>query len=463
MAKKKKDKPSRPPKSAAKPRREPPKPPPPEAPNEAEPPDTEHEREDTDAPYLGSGFPVVGIGASAGGLDAFKKLFGAMPVDCGAAFVLVPHLDPKHESLMAELLSRHTKMPVAEATDGLKVEPNRVYIIPPNKHMTIRQGVLELTGLVGNLSWTSIDVFLRSLAEDQQELAICIILSGTGTHGSLGLRAIKAAGGMAMVQEPDSAEYPRMPQSAIGTGLADYVLPPEKMADALCKYVQHFYVNGGAGKTADAPDYLNQILSLLRARAAFDFRCYRKKMLLRRVERRMGLNHFERPADYVAHLRDNPEEVKHLSRDLLISVTSFFRDPEALATLAQEVIAPLVKSRNTDMPLRIWVPACATGEEAYTIAILFLEEMEKAKKNLRLQLFATDVDEESLDVARHGLYPDTISVDVSPERLARFFTRVDESGYQINKHVREALVFAAQNLITDAPFSKVDRSVAATC
>ena len=290
-----------------------------------------------------------------------------MPADSGVAFVLIPHLDPKHESLMVELLARCTKMPVVEATDGMAVEANHVYIIPPNKYMTISGGALRLTGPVerGGLQ-TSIDLFLRSLAEDKQEKAICIILSGTGSHGSLGLKAVKASDGMAMVQDPNTAEYPRMPESAIATGLADYVLPVEQMPEALIKYVQHYYVNGAktGAEGTEAPDHLNQVLALLRARTKFDFRCYRKTMLTRRIERRMSLSHFNQIADYLAFLREHPDEVKQLFRDLLISVTNFFRDPEAFQALETEVIAPLVRAKEPDAPLRVWSAGCATGEEA---------------------------------------------------------------------------------------------------
>ena len=403
--------------------------------------------------------PVAGLVASAGGLDAFKKFFAAMPADSGIAFVLIPHLDPTHESLMVELLARHTSMPVVEAAEGMAVEANHVYIIPPNKNMTISGGVLRLTGPVERGSWqTSIDLFLRSLADDQLEKAICIILSGTGSHGTLGLTAVKAAGGMAMVQDPKTAAYPRMPESAIATGLADYVLPVEQMPEALVKYVQHGYVNGGRVVAAvdEAPDHLNQLLALLRARTKFDFRCYRKKMLARRLERRMGLSHFDNVAEYLAHLREHPEEVKQLARDLLVSVTRFFRDPDAFSTLETEVIAPLIQAKDADAPLRVWVPGCATGEEAYSIAMLLLEHQTAAQNPCRLQIFATDVDEQALEVARRGIYPEGISADVSPERLARFFTRVDESAWQISKQVRETVTFAVQNLITDAPFSKMD-------
>jgi two-component system CheB/CheR fusion protein len=402
---------------------------------------------------------VAGIGASAGGLDAFKKFFAAMPPDSGVAFVLVPHLDPAHESLMVELLARHTPMPVVEAANDLPVEANRVYIIPPNKYMTIHGGVLRLTGPVeGRTSQTSIDLFLRSLADDQQERSICIILSGTGSHGALGLKAVKAAGGMAMVQDPATAAYERMPQSAVATGLADYVLPVEQMPDALVKYVQHGYVNGGTRIEAapEAGDYLTQVLALLRARSKFDFRAYRKKMLTRRIERRMGLNHLDSIPDYLAFLRGHPEELKLLVKDLFISVTSFFRDPEAFQQLASQVLAPLVASKEADAVIRVWVPGCATGEEPYSIVMLLQEQLEAAHKSCRVQIFATDVDEDALAVARQGLYPDSIAADVSPERLARFFAKVDEHTYQVNKPVRETVTFAVQNLITDAPFTRLD-------
>jgi len=402
---------------------------------------------------------VAGLVASAGGLDAFKKFFSAMPADTGIAFVLIPHLDPQHESLMVDLLSRHTTMPVVEAAEGMTALANRLHIIPPNKNMTISGGVLHLDGPVQRGSWqTSIDIFLRSLADDQQEQAICIILSGTGSHGTLGLEAVKAAGGMAMVQDPKTAASPSMPESAIATGLADQVLPVEQMPEAIVKYVRHFHVNGGrvVAAVAAAQDHLNQLLALLRTRTKFDFRCYRKKMLARRLQRRMGLSHFENVVEYLAHLREHPEEVKQLARDLLISVTRFFRDPDAFSTLETEVLAPLIRAKAADAPLRVWVPGCATGEEAYSVAMMLLEQQTVAQNPCRLQIFATDVDEQALEVARRGIYPEGISADVSRERLARFFTRVDQSAWQISKQMRETVTFAVQNLIADAPFSKMD-------
>jgi two-component system CheB/CheR fusion protein len=405
------------------------------------------------------GPPAVGIGASAGGLDAFKKFFTAMPPDSGIAFVLVPHLDPAHESLMVELLSRHTTMPVVEAENNMPVEANHVYIIPPNKYMTIHGGILRLTGPVERrTSQTSIDLFLRSLADDQHERAIGVILSGTGAHGTLGLKAIKAAGGMAMVQDPATAECEQMPRNAIAAGLADYVLPAEQMPKALIQYVQHGYLNGGTQIETgpEAADRLTQVLALLRARTKFDFRSYRKRMLTRRIERRMGLNQIDAIHKYVTFLRSHPEEVKQLVKDLFIGVTSFFRDADAFEQLAKQVIAPLVQGKEADAVLRVWVPGCATGEEAYSLAMLLQEQQAAARKNCRVQIFATDVDGDAVDMARQALYPDSITADVSPERLAHFFTKPDEHTYQINKSLRDPVIFAVQNLISDAPFTKLD-------
>ena len=423
------------------------------------PPDAAADSEQAESPPRPAGPPVAGIGASAGGLDAFKKFLTAMPPDSGIAIVLVPHLDPAHESLMVELLARHTTMPVVEAENGMPVEANRVYIIPPNKYMTIHDGVLRLTGPIERRSsQTSIDLFLRSLAEDQQERSICVILSGTGSHGALGLKAVKAAGGMAMVQDPTTAEYDRMPQSAISTGLADFVLPPEQMPEALIKYIKHAYVNGGARieEIPQAADQLTQLLALLKTRSKFDFRAYRKKMLTRRIERRMSLNQLDSIPQYLKFLRENPEEIKLLVKDLFISVTSFFRDPEAFEHLVKEAIAPLVAGKESDAVIRVWAPGCATGEEPYSIAILLQEQLAAAHKNCRVQIFATDVDDDALVVARQGLYPESISTDVSPERLSRFFTKVDDHTYQVNKQIRETVTFAVQNLISDAPFTKLD-------
>jgi two-component system CheB/CheR fusion protein len=396
--------------------------------------------------------------ASAGGLDAFKRFFQAMPPDSGMAFLLVPHLDPHHESLMVGLLGKYTGMPVVEATEGVGVEPNRVYVIPPNRYLAVSHGVLRLTGPVERRAQqTAIDFFLRSLAEDQQENAICIVLSGTGSHGSLGLKAVKANGGMAIVQDPRTAEYDQMPRAASATGLADYVLAPERMPEALLKYAAHFFAGtAGLPESTEVPDDLTQVLSLLRTRSKLDFRPYRKRMLLRRVQRRMGLGHVERLADYLVLLRSDEGEVEKLAKDLLISVTSFFRDPEMFKVLEAQVIPELLRDRPADAVLRVWVPGCATGEEAYSIAMLLIEQLAASHKACPLQIFATDLDAEALEVARRGVYPASIQEDITPERLARFFTRVDAHSYQVTKQLREPILVARHNMLSDAPFSRLD-------
>jgi two-component system CheB/CheR fusion protein len=401
---------------------------------------------------------VVGMVASAGGLGAFKEFFQAMPADSGMAFVLIPHLDPKHESLMAPLLSKQTRMPVTEAEEGQHLEANHVYVIPPNHCLTLHESVIQLSAPPSRgAGETAIDPFLRSLAEDQQEQAVCIILSGTGTHGSLGLKAVKAAGGMAMVQDPATAEYDRMPQSAIDTGLADYVLPPGKMPEDLIKFVRHFVAGiVKQPEPAAVQDDLAQVMALLRARTQFDFRSYRKRMLLRRVQRRMGLSHLDQIADYLALLREKPEELTQLTRDLLISVTSFFRDPEMFEVLETEVLPKLFDARETDTPVRVWVPGCATGEEAYSIAMLLIERIAATGKACPVQIFATDVDEAALEVGRRGIYPEALLSDLSRKRLERFFTRSDSHHWQVSKQLRETVLFASQNILADAPFSKLD-------
>ena len=403
-------------------------------------------------------FPVIGMGASAGGLEAFEKFFTNMPSDSGMAFVLVPHLDPTHKSMMVELLKRCTKMSVTEVQDGMKVQPNHVYVIPPNKDMGIFHGRLLLMELSEPCSARlPIDAFLRSLAADQRQKAVCIILSGTGTSGTLGLKAIKGEGGMVMAQSPGSAKYDGMPRSAIATGLVDYTLPPEEMSKHLIQYLEHPYI--GAQKTEEdietKTDLLQKIFLLLRRQTGHDFSLYKPNTIRRRIERRMVLHQIGEVQDYVRYLQQNQHEVSLLFKELLIGVTSFFRDPEAFDALKSEVLSQLLDGRHPEQPVRIWAAACSTGEEAYSIAILFKEHMSEHEQDLKVQIFATDIDSSAIDIARAGIYPESISVDVTQERLNRFFTK-EGNIYQINKEVRETVVFAVQNIVQDPPFSKLD-------
>jgi two-component system CheB/CheR fusion protein len=402
---------------------------------------------------------VVGLGSSAGGLDALKRFFGAMPADSGMAFVLVQHLNPVHESLMAELLGRCTAMPVVQVQADMPVERDHVYCIPPGRYLSMDARTLRLTAPVLSVSVRmAIDHFFRSLASDAQERAIGVVLAGTGTDGTLGLRAIRAAGGLAVVQDPATAEHDGMPRSAIAAGTADHVLAPADMPRALLQYARHPYAGGRDGlapATGAGADHLAAVLALVRDRTAFDFGSYKRSTLERRIGRRMGLRHVEGLADYARILTDEPEEVARLFGDLLISVTSFFRDPDVWRSLQERVVRPLVQKKRADAALRVWVPGCATGEEAYSIAMLLIEELHAARKPGTVQVFASDVDAAALDVARAGLYPASIAADVSPERLRRFFVEEDHA-LRVSGELRESVVFARQNLVADPPFSKLD-------
>ncbi len=402
--------------------------------------------------------PIVGIGASAGGLDAFQKFFDAMPADGDVAFVLIQHLDPTRKSLTAELVGTHTTMPVLQVKDRMRVAPNRVYVIPPNKYLSLRNGILRVSAPSAPRSLRmAIDFFLHSLAEDQHENAIGIILSGTGTDGSLGLKEIKAAGGMTMVQDPETVQHDGMPRSAIATGSADYVLPAEQMAGALLRYVRHAVATATAESAGARPaqDPLLSVVRLIHSRTKLDFSGYKATTLRRRIHRRMSLRHLTGLEAYVDVLRSEPAEVLALSKDLMISVTSFFREPAAWQLLQEQAIRPMVAAKAIDAPVRVWVPACATGEEAYTLAMVLLEEIEAAGKTCPLQVFATDVDLGALESARAGTYPEGIAAHVHPQRLARFFVRNGHC-YRVTKELRDVVVFAPQSLLSDPPFSRLD-------
>jgi len=409
-------------------------------------------------------FPIVGIGASAGGLAAFEAFFSGMPaeIDPGMAFVLVQHLAPDHRSILAELVQRYTRMQVFEAKDGMVVQPNCVYIIPPNRDMALLKGTLQLIEpSVPRGQRLPIDFFFRSLAHDQHEKAIGIILSGTGSDGTLGVRAIKGEGGMVMVQSPESAEFDGMPGSAIATGLVDYQLPPAKMPAQLTASAARTTSNAFPPKTTLAPkeeNALKKILILLRNQTSHDFSQYKPNTIQRRTERRMVVNKITTIERYLTYLQQTPEEVEALFNDLLIGVTSFFRDPEAFKALEDQVIPKLFAGKSADAVIRVWVPGCSTGEEAYSIAILLAERQEAMKQSFKVQVFATDIDSRAIATARSGIYPASIASDISPERLRRFFvaTTNGDGSYHIHKGIRDILVFSEHNLIKDPPFSKLD-------
>lgn len=407
-----------------------------------------------------SAFPIVGIGASAGGLEALGKIFSSMPTDSGMAFVIVMHFDPTAKSVMADILKRYTKMEVFQVEDEMKVEPNHVYIIPPNKDMAVLHRTLHLyEAIVSKGIRHPIDFFFRSLADDQNENAICIILSGTGTEGTLGLKAIKGEGGMVMVQSMESAAYDGMPRSAIATGLADYILPPEKMPEQLVSYVKQFYARKITKPerivTEQTVNYLQKIIILIRTQTGIDFSAYKHSTLIRRIERRMSLHQIENISDYVRYLQENQPEIQILHKEFLIGVTSFFRDSAAFEVLKEKVLPEILKNKSPDQPVRVWVPGCSTGEEAYSIAIVLREYMDEVKSNFQVQIFATDVDRDAVETGRLGVYPGNITVDVSPERLNRFFIK-NPDNYSLKKEIREMVIFAPQNVTGDPPFLRLD-------
>jgi two-component system CheB/CheR fusion protein len=410
-----------------------------------------------------STFPIVGIGASAGGLEALELFLANVPADSGMAFVIVQHLDPTHKGIMVELLQRGTTMQVFQVKDRMRVEPNCVYVIPPNKDMSILHGVLNLFDpLAPRGLRLPIDFFFRALAEDQQEHSIGVILSGMGTDGTLGLRAIKEKGGSVFVQSPDTAKFDGMPHSAIDAGLADVISAVEELPANINAYIHHAPLFNKPNMLDDdqAKSSVDKVMLILRSQTGHDFSLYKKTTVYRRIERRIGLHHLDNIAAYVRFLRENPQEVELLFNELLIGVTNFFRDPAAWKILKTEALPNLLAKRAPEQTLRAWVPACSTGEEAYSLAMLFEEALDSLKphktaKNYQLQIFATDLDARAIELARVGVYPRNISADVSPERLDRFFVE-EERGYRVSKSIREMVIFAPQNIIMDPPFTKLD-------
>jgi two-component system CheB/CheR fusion protein len=405
-------------------------------------------------------FPIVGIGASAGGLEALEQFLGHVPAGSGMAFVIVQHLDPTRKGIMPQLLQRATSMRVVQVKDRTRVEPDGVYVIPPNKDMTILHGVLHLLEpVMARGLRLPIDFFLRSLAQDQREHSIGVILSGMGSDGTLGLRAIKEKAGVALVQEPATAKFDSMPRSAIDAGLADIVAPVEELPGKILAYLQRTPLIAPTEMTLEAKTQstMEKAIVLLRAQTGNDFSFYKRNTLYRRIERRMGIHQIGRMGAYVRYLQENSQELNLLFKELLIGVTNFFRDPAAWEQLGDEIIPALLAERSPGQALRAWVPGCSTGEEAYSLAIVFKEAVEKLKPEgkFTFQIFATDLDRDAIEKARQGVFPANIVADVSAERLKRFFTK-DEQGYRVRKEIREMVIFAPQNLIMDPPFTKLD-------
>ncbi|MGZ9158396.1 MAG: chemotaxis protein CheB, partial [Nitrospira sp.] len=413
-------------------------------------------------------FPIVGVGASAGGLNAFIELLSGLPDNTGMAFVLVQHLDPKHASNLCEILSKVTSIPVLEASQDLAVRANHIYVIAPNTTLTIVHGKLRLTarGEARQLH-LPIDLFLKSLAAEHRTHAIAVILSGSGTDGTVGVEEVRAAGGITMAQDERSAKYPSMPQSAVRSGCVDLVLPPEAIARELARIGQHPYLvpshtEGSAlpsvpeKRTPASDDDFNKILALLHAAFGVDFRGYRDGTLRRRIQRRMVLNTHEDLADYAQQLQQNRLELDALYRDVLINVTSFFREPESFEALKRTVFPQIIEGKAANKPIRIWAPGCSTGQEAYSLAMALLEFLDDKATTPAIQIFASDLgDNVSLQRARDGIYPQNIELEVSPERLRRFFTKGD-STYRVIKTLRELCVFAKQDVSKDPPFSRLD-------
>jgi two-component system CheB/CheR fusion protein len=385
----------------------------------------------------------------------------ALPADVGMAFILVQHLDPTHESMMVDLLAGHTSMTVRQATDGTLLERDHLYVIPPGSYLSVGNGALHLSQPQAHHgARMPFDFLLHSLAENCGPRAICVILSGTGADGSLGLQAVKENHGHVIAQDPDEAGYDGMPRNAIMTGAVDLVLPVARIPKALVKYGQRMALSRKQNNShpQDAPeDWLAEIVNLLRAKTAHDFRLYKPGTLRRRIERRMAIAAIKTDDmdRYLEMLRTDAGEIDHLAKDLLINVTRFFRDPKVFDVLAEKIVPDLVRRHTSEHSLRIWIAGCSTGEETYSLAMLFHEQITAAKRNVKLQVFASDVDPDAVARAREGLYPETIEADVSPARLARFFTKEDHS-YRVLPELRATVIFTVQDVLADPPFSRLD-------
>jgi two-component system CheB/CheR fusion protein len=402
-------------------------------------------------------FFVVGIGASAGGFEAFAQLLEQLPAETGMSFVFVQHLDPSHKSSLTSLLSRLTHIEVSEIRNHTPLVANHVYVIPPNTALSISRGMLQLTPRKKVDGYSPIDHFFQSLAQDQGNLAIGIVLSGNGHDGAVGLKEIKAAGGITFAQKISTCKFSGMPESAVATGCVDHTLPPPDIARELARIAHHGVLKHQVMEETlpGSDDDLAKILAILRADAGVDFSCYKPTTLRRRIHRRMVLKRIESLADYVKVLQKNRTETELLFHDILINVTGFFRDPEAFQALKKKIFPRILKERGQNGPIRIWVPGCATGEEVYSLAICLHEFLGKNRSNKAIQIFGTDISENMVAKARAGIYPRSIESEVSPDRLHRYFQKSD-GGYQISKFIRDICIFAKQNVVEDPPFSKLD-------
>ncbi|HYC85326.1 MAG TPA: chemotaxis protein CheB, partial [Chryseosolibacter sp.] len=400
---------------------------------------------------------IVCIGASAGGMEAIHDLFDNMPQDTGYSFIVIQHLSSEYKSLMAELLAKHTTMNVAEAADGVLVQPNTVYVIPNNRNITIHDRHLKLTAKEERRSPNmAIDIFLHSLAKDVGKKAIAIILSGTGSDGTKGIAAIKKAGGLVFVQDPLSSKFDGMPHSAIASGKIDYILSPESIAEELVTRHQVALpaVIVDSLPAEDEP-VLAEILNLLNRRTSCDFTAYKRPTLVRRLTRRMGMLNYKSPREYLEFLKSDDGEINALCKEFLIGVTRFFRDPEAFEELKLKVIPEIVKSKNPGEMIKVWVAGCSTGEEVYSIAILFREHFSRIKKSFDIKIFASDVNKESTEFASKGVYSDTIARDIPRDLLEKYFTK-EKNKYRVSSQIRKMIVFSHHDLLRDAPFGRLD-------
>lgn len=406
---------------------------------------------------------IIGIGASAGGLEALQQFFDYMPPNSGLSFVVIQHLSPDYKSLMADILSKHTEMSVCQAEDGIGVEADTVYLIPPKKYMSLQGNRLQLYDAVGTLNHP-IDAFFVSLAEERKERSIAVVLSGTGSDGTNGVKAVKEHGGLVIAQDPDSAKFDGMPRSVINTGLADFVLSPEEIAEEILNFSTTPVLlrplrSDSPFADEDTPfseeETLSHIYTILKNASGIDFTYYKRSTILRRIERRMLVTHTSTLAEFARLLGDSPEEVSVLTREIFIGVTNFFRDPAFFEKLKYNAIYKIVEQAKENEPIRVWSAGCSTGEEAYSIAILFQEVMEELQVKRDVKIFATDVDSRALEQAGRGIYSENIIDDITPDRLARYFLKVGDQ-YQVSKELRRMIVFATHNMFSDPPFGKLD-------